>query len=191
MSISKQVYCEIIAQETPKVTRNCHQCKQSTAFYSSDKFRVNAQQKSIDVWLIYKCVHCDSTWNYSILSRVHPDRMDSELHQRFMSNDRNTAWMYAFQIEQLRKVCSSVNMDIAYQVIRDEIHWDSEDIIIHVNFKYYFDLRLDKMLREILCVPRSKLYQMAEQAALHVSPPIPLKSKMKEVMQISIQLKHV
>jgi len=114
MIVSREYRVEIIALETPKVLNSCHRCKKTTAFYCSEKFRVNAQQKRIDVWLIYKCEHCESTWNYSILSRVHTNSIDKVLHQKFMNNDRETAWQHAFQIDQLRKACKEVNTDIPY-----------------------------------------------------------------------------
>ncbi len=186
MSIEKQVYCEIIAQETPKVLRNCHTCKKTMEFYCSEKFRVNAQQKNIDVWLIYKCVQCASTWNYPILSRVHTGSINKELHKKFMSNDREVAWIYAFQIEQLKKLCGGVNTDIEYLIVGEQIDVEVESVMIHLSSKYKFDLRLDKVLKEILGISRSKLYQIEDHGGIVINPQVGIKSKVKEDLLISI-----
>jgi hypothetical protein len=186
MSIEKQVYCEIIAQETPKVLRNCHTCKKTMEFYCSEKFRVNAQQKNIDVWLIYKCFQCASTWNYPILSRVHTGSINKELHKKFMSNDREVAWIYAFQIEELKKLCGGVNTDIEYLIVGEQIDVEVESVMIHLSSKYKFDLRLDKVLKEILDISRSKLYQMEDRGRIAINPQVGVKSKVKEDLLISI-----
>lgn len=186
MSNTNKYKCEIIALETPKILNNCHRCKKTTEFYCSDKFRVNAQQKSIDVWLIYKCMHCDSTWNYTILSRVNSNSIDKDLHVSFMENDRETAWNYAFQVGQLRKYCHGVNTDIRYRVQMDPISVGENSIEIRLVSKYIFDLRIDKLLKEILGVSRTKLYQMFEDGNLITFPSINIKGKLKEDLSITI-----
>ncbi|WP_010275840.1 DUF1062 domain-containing protein [Paenibacillus senegalensis] len=178
---------EIIAEETPQVITNCHKCKKQTMFYCSDKFRVNAQQKNIDVWLIYKCAYCDSTWNSPVLSRLHVNKISRELHQKFMSNDRETAWEYAFQIEKLRKLCSRVNTDIKYRVASKQIKPEAGDITIKLISKYKFGLRLDKVLAEILGIPRPKLCQLAESGEILTNPQVSIKSKIKDDLKITIK----
>lgn len=54
------------------VIRYCKKCGKKTEYICSGLFRVNAQHKYLDIWLIYKCSNCDSTWNSTIYSRVNP-----------------------------------------------------------------------------------------------------------------------
>jgi hypothetical protein len=190
MSSIKQ--CKIVAEETPKVIRNCEKCKKHTEFTCSEKFRMNAQQKNIDVWLIYKCIHCDNTWNYPVLKRVHVDCMDRKLHQQFQCNDRETAWEYAFQIDQLRKMCSKVNTDIKYTVICEEIFTENGDVTLDINYNYKFDLRLDKLMTRVLGISRSRLLQMTETGEVVTSPDVHISSKIKERLRVHIRLdQHV
>lgn len=187
MNKCSEYNCEIIAEETPKVINNCHRCKKQTMFYCSEKFRVNAQQKNIDVWLIYNCVHCDSTWNFPVLSRVRVDKINREIHQKFMINDRETAWEYAFQIEKLRKLCSKVNTDIKYMVVSEQIKPEAGGVTIKLISKYKFGLRLDKLLSKILGISRSKLCQMAENGRILTNPQVSIKSKIKNDLKIIIE----
>lgn len=52
---------------------------------------MNAQKRNLDVWLIYRCAACDSTYNLTILSRTKPERIDKELFRKFLENDENLA----------------------------------------------------------------------------------------------------
>ena len=56
---------------------------------------MNAQKKSLDVWLIYKCPVCGATWNLTVLSRVAPRLIPPELLQGFYDNDPDLAARYA------------------------------------------------------------------------------------------------
>lgn len=186
MHASKEYRVEIIALETPKVLTNCHRCKKTTEFYCSEKFRVNAQQKSIDVWLIYKCKHCDSTWNYPILSRVHTNSIDKLLHQKFMNNDREIAWKYAFQINKLRKACAEVKTNVPYTLEMEAVNIREKNIRLFLFSKYKFDLRLDKLLTEILGISRSKLEQLANSESIITNPQVSMNSKIKEDLWITV-----
>ncbi|EMH99752.1 hypothetical protein KPRYC492_22615 [Klebsiella pneumoniae RYC492] len=43
----------------------------ANAFAPSGAIRVNSQKKLLDIWSIYKCTHCDYTWNIALFSRLH------------------------------------------------------------------------------------------------------------------------
>ena len=81
---------EIRVKNCPLLIKKCSHCD-SDRFYCSDKFRMNAQKKNIDVWLIYRCVKCDNTCNMTLLSRTKPDLIDKKLFHSFSMNDREVA----------------------------------------------------------------------------------------------------
>jgi hypothetical protein len=187
MNLNNVVTYEIIAQETPNVIRSCRNCKRSTEYFCSEKFRVNANQKMVDIWLIYKCIHCDATWNYPILSRVNVSRIDPVLHQKFMNNDKETIWYYAFQINKLRKLCDAVNKDIKYEVKKEKSDSDSNELTIRICCKYDFGLRVDRLLANILNVSRSKVNTMAETEMLLLSPDVNMKDKFLDNLQVTVK----
>ena len=78
-----------------KIIRRCGGCKRKKAFVCSGKFRVNANGRRIDVWLIYRCEKCGHTLNVPIYARVRPERIEPELYERFLENDRELAMEYA------------------------------------------------------------------------------------------------
>lgn len=187
MCLDNVITYEIIAQETPNVIRNCRNCKKSTEHYCSDKFRVNANQKIMDIWLIYKCTHCEGTWNYPILSRVHVNRMDPIQHQKFMNNDQETIWHYAFQIKKLRKLCDAVNSDISYVVRKESAEPASNEVTIRICCKYDVGLRIDKLLADILGTSRSKVNTMAKAEKFLLPPDVTMKDKVSDELQITVK----
>ncbi|MEN2768445.1 DUF1062 domain-containing protein [Ornithinibacillus xuwenensis] len=184
---SKNISYEIIAREIPSVIRNCSKCKRNTEFYCSEKFRVNANQKMVDVWLIYNCVCCESTWNYPIYSRVHVNKINSELHKKFMGNDKSTIWHYAFQISRLRNLCSDVNTEICYELRKEkELQSMMQNTTISIRSQYEFGLRLDKLLAEILGVSRTKIATFVQDGLLVLPPHVKPKSKVVDHLHIAI-----
>ncbi len=186
MSINNLFTYEIIAQETPYIKRNCSKCKTNTEFYCSEKFRVNANQKIVDIWLIYNCTHCEGTWNYPILSRVNINKIDSMLIQKFMNNDKETIWYYAFQITKLRKLCNGVNTDIRYEVRREKLDSLSNEVTIRICCKYDFGLRIDKLIAEIFGISRSKVNKLSQNGTMLLHPNINMKSKVVNNLQITV-----
>ena len=89
---------EIKVKNTPTLKRKCNHCN-SNRFYCSNKFRMNAQKRNIDVWLIYRCVECDSTYNLTILSRTKPELIKKDLFSKFSENDEKLSWEYAFLLK--------------------------------------------------------------------------------------------
>ncbi|TFB15030.1 DUF1062 domain-containing protein [Filobacillus milosensis] len=177
---------EIIPQETPNVIRNCSKCKRDTEFYCSEKFRVNANQKMVDVWVVYNCIHCEGTWNYPIFSRVHVNKINSNLYQKFMNNDRETVWYYAFQFNHLRKLCNEVSTNIRYELREKRLETNSNNLTIKFYCKYDFDLRIDKVLAEILGVSRSTLKKLELEGILMLNPKISMKKKIFDNLQITL-----
>ncbi len=79
----------------PPAVRHCKKCGTKTEYASSGLFRVNAQRKYLDIWLIYKCTQCDSTWNMTIYTRVNPQSLPRERLAGFHENARELAQRYA------------------------------------------------------------------------------------------------
>ncbi|ECC9296381.1 hypothetical protein DRF02_19005 [Salmonella enterica subsp. salamae] len=86
-----------------RIAKRCPSCSTKREFTPSGAFRVNSQKKLLDVWSIYKCTHCDYTWNISLFSRLHVSKIDRELHHRLMSNDAATVQHFSCDIAMLKR----------------------------------------------------------------------------------------
>ncbi|GAA5192309.1 DUF1062 domain-containing protein [Rugosimonospora acidiphila] len=58
------------ATDFPIIRRRCRTCP-STQYRTHGKFRVNANHKLLDVWLLALCVGCGETVKLTVLERVH------------------------------------------------------------------------------------------------------------------------
>jgi hypothetical protein len=82
----------------PTVHRHCPRCDEDRRFGSSGKFRVNAQKRRIDVWLVYLCPRCRFSWNATIVERKTPEEIGAARYPLFQENDAATAWRCAFAV---------------------------------------------------------------------------------------------
>ena len=132
-------------KNTPLLIKKCSHCE-SDRFYCSDKFRMNAQKKNIDVWLIYRCVKCDNTCNITLLSRTKPDLIDKKLFHSFSMNDREVAWQYAFSAGMASKNKLQIVNGIRYvgelNFLRNDAIMNMNNVIISIRIECDFELNL-------------------------------------------------
>ncbi len=151
---------ELIPSSWPTVIRSCPKCGNAQAYTCSGNFRVNANQNNLDIWLIYQCCKCKSTWNMEILSRTKVKTIDKEMYHRFITNDPELARQYAFDaaIHGYNKV--TVNYDeISYTIqgAVPEFAPGSTECRIEITSPYPVDLRLDALLSRQLGLSREKI----------------------------------
>ena len=77
--------------QAPVLTKRCARCDDVRTFVSSEKFRINAQGRRLDVWLIYRCHHCDYTYKHEVLARVSPESISPEQYVAYLCNDPQAA----------------------------------------------------------------------------------------------------
>ncbi|MFG2671705.1 DUF1062 domain-containing protein [Streptomyces sp. NPDC048445] len=74
----------------PLVLRRCHTCA-SGSFRANGKFRVNANHKLLDAWLLALCTTCGETTKLTVLERAHVRSIRPELLDRMHDNDPGLA----------------------------------------------------------------------------------------------------
>lgn len=70
----------------PLIVRRCHRCGHDR-FEASGAFRVNANGKLLDAWLLARCTHCAETLKLSVLERVPVRAVPPDLLGRLHGND--------------------------------------------------------------------------------------------------------
>ena len=70
----------------PTIVRACPSCP-STRHRPTGKFRVNANHKLLDVWLLISCLRCDRTSKITIHERITVRSLPAERLHRFHLND--------------------------------------------------------------------------------------------------------
>lgn len=188
---------EVSVKNTPLLIKKCSHCS-STRFYCSDKFRMNAQKRNLDVWLIYRCVQCDNTCNLTLVSRSKPELINKSLFHSFSMNDRSTAWHYAFSAELERK--NSLKLDyssVEYEVISS--HSPEEmlalpDEIIHIQIicPHEFNLKLSSLIRKYFSLSANRMKRLIEEGSITASTEkVSLKQRIRDGDVIVFQKKSI
>lgn len=86
-----------------RIAKRCPACNTKRDFIPSGAFRMNSQKKMLDVWSIYKCLHCDYTWNISLFSRLPVSRMDRDLYALIAANDAGAVKAFSYDRHVLRR----------------------------------------------------------------------------------------
>ena len=64
----------------PLLSLRCVDCRSESATTGEGRFRVNANGKLLDVWLLVRCVYCDRTSKLTVHERAPVRSFDPELH---------------------------------------------------------------------------------------------------------------
>ncbi|WET49775.1 DUF1062 domain-containing protein [Chryseobacterium indologenes] len=154
--------------------KKCNHCD-SNRFHCSDKFRLNAQKKNIDIWLIYRCVKCSHRYNMTLFSRIRTESISKEFFNRLSENDAELAWEYAFSREVRRKNNAEADLDsVEYEIQFEELPLqkimssDSDVLSFRIKCPFEFNLRLSTVIRTCLNLSSGKMNQLIEADAIFV-----------------------
>ena len=161
-------------QSTPEPLVACSSCSAVKPFQSSDKFRLNAQGKRLDAWLIYRCRDCGSTWNRRLFIRRPIAEIDPNLLQSLQRNDEELAKRFALDSAQLRcrapDPAGGTAFRIQKQVLSDKTQpW--QQVTIRMVLPAKLSLRLDRLLASELHRSRGQIQEMARAGILKTDSP--------------------
>uniref|UniRef100_UPI0006D1BDE7 DUF1062 domain-containing protein n=1 Tax=Clostridium sp. NkU-1 TaxID=1095009 RepID=UPI0006D1BDE7 len=158
----------ITPNQLPAIIRRCPKCGKKTEFRNSGKFRVNANGRLIDVWLIYRCGQCETSWNMTIWERTEAGRLEKEEYEGFLQNDPELAEKYGndrdlFARNKVEAAASKAEyhvttMDTAFPCGEDHA------MEMEIRIPAGFDLRADIFLMQQLSVSRSRIKKWCEAA---------------------------
>lgn len=187
-------YYLIQPRESYGILRNCPKCKGKSRYKNTDSFRVNANGKQIDVWLIYQCEACKNTYNLTIYERVRASALPAGEYEAFLRNDKDTAFYYGRKKSIFTNNKAEINFeDIPYEIIPlknygqekegtetgegenldftpeglgsyGESACQREEIIIQN--PYGLRIRVDRVMAEIMQISRSAVKELFQKGIL-------------------------
>jgi hypothetical protein len=160
---------------TPRPWLSCARCGIRRPFVCSEKFRVNAQKKRIDAWLIYRCAHCDQIWNFPVLERCLVSGIAPAMLRALAENDAGLARRHAFDLARLGRHSSAIEGLPGLHVekrLLSACEGSPALAEITITAPLPIELRLDRFLAEQLGISRSSIGRLAERKALVVLPAV-------------------
>jgi len=152
----------------PKPVFNCRRCDVPRAFESSGKFRLNANGKRLDAWLVYRCRTCSANWNRPIFERRHRAGIDPAMLDALHANDpalaaevaadRAGLSRWASRVEELEDDAPSIRRSL-----RAGSPADATVLDIKLRAPAPFSMRTDRLVALGLGLSRARVSSFMEQ----------------------------
>ncbi|MBG0564794.1 DUF1062 domain-containing protein [Actinoplanes sp. NEAU-A11] len=144
----------------PLIRRRCLSCT-SARYRAHGKFRVNANHKLLDVWLLALCVGCGETVKLTVLERVHVRTIDPSTLTRFHDNDVELAATLLHDPGLPRRNGVALDWDGAWTVRRTAVDVSQAEVLdVSVRFVRPIPVRLTTLLSAGLEVSRSEVRRL-------------------------------
>lgn len=191
MNQNLRIHWTIKPKELPSILKNCSKCKEKKEFKNSGKFRVNANGSQLDIWLIFRCESCDTTYNLTVLERIEAGRVDKEEYKGFLSNSVQLAEKYGndrklFGQNKAKMVQNRTDYEV---IIRNATVTTSKEgtTEVEISIPAGFDLRVDALLVRQFSISRSTAKKWCETGCvLNHGSLLSYKSKVRDLMVLQI-----
>ncbi|WP_432587779.1 DUF1062 domain-containing protein [Streptomyces sp. HD1123-B1] len=153
----------------PIVLRRCHTCASASSgrFRASGKFRVNANHKLIDAWLLVLCTTCGETAKLTLLERTHVRSVRPELLDRLHDNDLGLTAELLQDPAVLRRNRIALDWNDAWRLDTGGTdHLDQEVIDVSVRFTARIPVRPTRLIAEGCGLPRAGVEKLITEGKL-------------------------
>ena len=156
----------VVPTRLPLVLRRCHVCA-CERFRASGKFRVNANHKLIDAWLLVLCAGCGETAKLTVLERINVRSIGPELLGRLHDNDAGlTAELLQDPVVQRRNRIA-LDWDNAWRLdTGGSDHLDREVIDVSVRFAARIPVRPVRLIAEGCGLSRAEVGRLIAEGGL-------------------------
>jgi hypothetical protein len=150
----------------PLIRRRCLSCP-SAQYRAHGKFRVNANHKLLDVWLLALCVGCGETVKLTVLERVNVRAIDPSVLTRFHDNDLELAAKLLPDPGLLRRNGVTLDWDGAWTLQKTTVDVSEAEVIdTSVRFVRRIPIRLTSLLSAGLDVSRTEVRRLVADGNL-------------------------
>ncbi|MET8078062.1 DUF1062 domain-containing protein [Streptomyces sp. NPDC005303] len=150
----------------PLVLRRCHTCA-SDRFRADGKFRVNANHKLLDIWLLVLCTACGETAKLTVLERTHVRSVRPELLDRLHDNDPSLAAELLQDPVVRRRNRVALDWNDAWRLDTGGTdHLDREVIDVSVRFAARIPVRPVRLIAEGCGLSRAEVERLITEGNL-------------------------
>ncbi|MFD9455699.1 DUF1062 domain-containing protein [Streptomyces sp. NPDC059985] len=156
----------------PIVLRRCHRCP-SGRFRTHGKFRVNANHKLLDAWLLALCTGCGDTTKLAVLERAHVRSVRPELLNLMHDNDPGLAAELLQDPLLLRRNRVALDWDNAWRLdcgapdlSGSSDRPDGESIEVRVRFEARVPVRPVRLIAEGFGCSRAEVERLLTEGNL-------------------------
>jgi hypothetical protein len=150
----------------PLVVRRCSACA-SERFRANGRFRVNANHKLIDAWLLVLCTGCGDTAKLTVLERTQVRSVRPELLDRMHGNDPALAAEVLRDPVVRRRHRVALDWDGAWRLDTGGADLPDREVIdVSVRFAAPIPVRPVRLIAEGCGLPRAEVERLIEEGKL-------------------------
>jgi len=143
--------------DLPTIRRRCRTCP-STEYRTQGRFRVNANHKRLDVWLLARCVRCDETVKLEVLERVHVRSIEPTMLDGFHDNSPLLASKLLAEPQLARRNDVVLDWTDAWTLEMSPVELPKADVLdVSVHFAQRMPVNLTALLATGLELSRSEV----------------------------------
>jgi hypothetical protein len=166
----------------PAIVTACVSCR-STRHHPTGKFRVNANGKLLDVWMLISCELCDRTSKIPIHERIHVQALDRERLLMFENNDPAMVRRLAMDAVLARRAAYRLDWNGTWELETDMPFYeleseDSASLEVVVRFELPAPVRVEKLLTAGFGLSRSVVRGMVDSGRIRL--PLAVDAKARE-----------
>ena len=150
----------------PTIRRRCRTCP-STEYRTQGRFRVNANHKLLDVWLLALCAQCGETIKLSVMERAHVRSIDPEMLSGFHENDASLAARLLTDPQLPHRNDVALDWTGAWRLDMDPVDLPKADILdVSVDFTHRIPLRVSTVIATGLELSGSEVSRLIASGAI-------------------------
>ncbi|MFI8103835.1 DUF1062 domain-containing protein [Streptomyces sp. NPDC086023] len=150
----------------PLVLRRCHGCA-AERFRPTGRFRVNANHKLLDVWLLVLCTGCGETAKLTVLERAHVRSVRPGLLDRLHDNDAGLTAELLQDPALQRRNRIALDWTGAWRLDTGAtVRPDREAIDVAVRFAARIPVRPVRLIAEGCGLPRAEVERLVTEGSI-------------------------
>ena len=157
MNIERKARWAVRQCALPAVVRPCPDCS-GTRHRPSGKFRVNANGKQLDVWLLLLCEGCDRTSKVPVHERVHVQSLDPA---RLVGYENNDPAMVREWVMKQRRLDWAGTWELVADIV-------DRPCAVVVGFELPVPVRVERLLVLGLGLSRSEVRRMVADGCIEL-----------------------
>jgi hypothetical protein len=166
----------------PAIVKACVTCR-STRHHPTGKFRVNANSKLLDVWMLICCELCDRTSKIPVHERIQVRALGGERLLIFESNDAAMVRRLTMDAAFARKSAHQLDWSGTWELETDMPFYDlgREDpapLEVVIRFELPAPVRVEKLLTAGFGLSRPAVRGMVDSGRIRL--PVPIDAKVRE-----------
>ena len=157
--------CELKLASYPRFLKTCPRCK-CTSYENSGCFRVNANGKRLDIWLICRCEHCKTIWNLPVYERVDRVALPADDLSGYFSNDPALILRHVLDPAFLQKNRAVLDLDNLDLSLQGDLPPEGAAAEVQIKSDYPLPVPVGKAIALVLGVSLSRVRRMQETGDL-------------------------